>query len=535
MLLPVVLCTVESTAIGLLLRRSVDPSIDIDRFFRARAYVGGGSHQQQQKEQKLENRMPFGEVMYRCNAHYCFSSVFRNRVVGLVITLALMQLFLFSFYLNGLHSQVGLAQTTVTGFSSELPLVIPAPPPPAPAADGRHEPPSPAAAGQEAEWTANQLASKTRLAAKKALDHLMANNKPAVDAVVAMAAKKFSASVDSAAPPVDPMTKMGLNLLASAFSNGQTDKSKSQYANLAQMGLQLLSNNLDLGNNKNNTRKNNDNSGMLNIATQIMLQNSKMDPLIAKSALGFLKNAMGNQKIDPKLMLNLAAKMMPQQQQSAGQRASGDFGLNLLSQVLSNGQVASLLSGAMGQAANPNSANSAEQSSTIYRNYLKLTSKNLPALKSKFKLPEPFLGRNKIVVDLDFKYPIQEADFCLSNITSLVVVISHVGHAEERNAARDTWISDFRQLDKGVKVLFFVGHSTNTTAESAVMEESAKFHDIIQTNVQEPIENAVYKTLASLVWIHKHCANVKHILRIDDDVYVSAKTILGTLFHLFLF
>lgn len=482
--------------------------------------------------------MPFGEVMYRCNAHYCFSSVFRNRVVGLVITLALMQLFLFSFYLNGLHSQVAVAQqTAVIGYSSEQPAAIPAPPPSAPPVTA-DPPPSPAQAqGQGAEWIdTSQLSSKTRLAAKKALDHLMVNNKPAMDAVVAIAAKKLTESVNPAsaaaavAAAVDPMTKMGLNLLASAFSNGQTDKSKSQYASLAQTGLQMLGDNLaDLGGTKkndggNNAKGNDNASNMLNLAAQFMLQNSKVDPQMAKSAFGLFKSAMGNQKLDPRLMLSLAAKMMPQQQQAAGNREN-DFGFRLLSQVLSNGQAA-LLNGGMGQTFG---SDLGDQSSTIYRNYLKLTGRNLPLVSSKFKLPEPLVGKSKVLVDLDFKFPIQEADVCHPNVTYLVVVISQVGHADERNAARETWISDFRQLaGQAVKVLFFVGRSTNITAENQLLEESAKYRDIIGTNVQEPVENAVYKTLASLVWINNNCASVKHILRIEDDVYVSAKTMLGT-------
>jgi hypothetical protein len=68
--------------------------------------------------------MPFGEVMYRCNAHYCFS-VFRNRVVGLLTTLALMQLFLFSNYLNGLHSETMVSRNDLNYLVDESSKLAP--------------------------------------------------------------------------------------------------------------------------------------------------------------------------------------------------------------------------------------------------------------------------------------------------------------------------------------------------------------------------------------------------------------------------
>ncbi len=515
--------------------------------------------------------MPFGEVMYRCNAHYCFSSVFRNRVAGLVVTLALMQLFLFSFYLNGLHSQAVNVET-VNGFaasssaSSELPAVIPAPLRPIEKqqqhnvlavadetargggnriADGQspdpdlHSPPL-GAGGQEKDW--GHISSKTRLAAKKALDHLMTNNKPAMD-IVASAAKKLTAAAiagDPSAVAADPMAKMGLNFLASALLNNNqqlSDKSagsKSQYSNLAQMGLQLLTKNYNGsgGSSASNSGSNKgDAAGMLNMATQFMMKNSKVDPQMAKSALGFLMNTMGNQKLDPKLMvpmLGMAAKMMQQQPSTGtnGQRGSADIGLNLLSQVLSNSQLRSALLSSGASMMQPSTAG--DQSASIYRNYLKLTSKKLPAVKSKMKLPEPSVSKAKVVVDLDFKYPIQEMDSCAKpNTTFLVAVISHAAHAEDRQAARLAWIRDFQHLSGGrVNVLFFIGQTSNITLQRLVQEESNTYHDMIQTNVQEPAEHVVYKTLASLVWVNQFCSTVKQILRIDDNVYISADKML---------
>ena len=88
-------------------------------------------------------------------------------------------------------------------------------------------------------------------------------------------------------------------------------------------------------------------------------------------------------------------------------------------------------------------------------------------------------------------------------------------------------MKDLHQLVGGkVDVVFIVGQTANVTVQRAVEEETKAHRDVIQTNVQEPIENGVFKTLAGLVWIDRHCPEIEQILKIDDDVYVSAATML---------
>lgn len=516
--------------------------------------------------------MPFGEVMYRCNAHYCFSSVFRNRVVGLVITLALMQLFLFSFYLNGLHSQVVV---TAAGGGGAVVATNNNNPVSSSISDrqqveeekslvdlrsgsvGQVGPPhtlQQQAAGQDA--FLNPSISKARAAvggaAKKALDRLMmAKKKPAIDDLMALAAKKFQD-----ADPQDPMAKLGFNLIANAINNVKNQQpvfqqqqqqqqettlktsdnqqsaavvdvedqtNKSQYANLAQMGLQMLTNGLAVdpsATNKAGQQQQQDSSAkVLEMASQLMWQSAKLsskagfDPQMAKSALAILKNAVASQKIDPKIMLTLASKMM--QSQSADQSA----GFNLLSQLLSNGQLASALLNTQTTITQPVSP---AQSKIIYTNYVKITSKKLPKLVSKMSSPYSSPS-SKVVVDIGFHYTLDKIKACRANASYLVVSISSAANTEERQAARETWIKDLHQLiGDQVDIVFLIGQTANVTVQRAVEQESIIYGDLIQTNVQEPVENAVFKTLAALVWIEQNCPDIQQILKMDDDVYISA-------------
>lgn len=517
--------------------------------------------------------MPFGEVMYRCNAHYCLSSVFRNRVAGLVITLALMQLFLFSFYLNGLHSQTVVASNSPV--SGELQLqqdpmttgqeqqqqqqqVVAA----APGLVVRDdiEPARRRSVGQdELMQQINPSISKAKDAAKKALDHLMTNKKPAMD-LMAMAAKKLSSGPNNDTP----MAKLGLNLLANALNNvkqapaaaavadkmdpavirsstadpGADDDQnynniKNQYANLAQMGLQMLTSGLAINQPSAGKQSDPSSTGVMEMATQLMMQAAKLssssgkgssglDPQVAKMAMGFLRNAVASQKLDPKMMIGLASKMM--QMQSAVDATSG---MNILSQLMASNSAAAGLLASVAKPVTP------EQSKTIHRNYVKITSKKLPGIKSKMSKPYSS-GSSKVVVDIGFQYTMEQVDACHgSNATSLIMAISSMANMEERQAARDTWLKDLHQLagDHRVDIVFVIGQSANVTLQRLVDKEAAKYHDLIQTNVQEPVENAVFKTLAGLAWIERHCGNadIQHILKMDDDVYISPSRMLKAL------
>ena len=554
--------------------------------------------------------MPFGEVMYRCNAHYCFSSVFRNRVVGLVITLVLMQLFLFSFYLNGLHSQTivtathTISSSALSGQQDELlnnamdtsdvkqhhtsktedetssKLIR---------GDDKYprKESTTTTSHPKAEtdlFSLNNVKSRVALgdAAKKAFSHMVANNKSTLD-IVAMAAKKLS-------DPIDPMAKLGLNLLLNAInkkgqiepetgshpaissppvSDRSREKSKAQYANLAQRGLQFLTNGLD------SSSINGFDSGMLEMASQFMRQNAKLsktgfDPQMAKSALNLLMSAVGNQKLDPKIVFGLASKLMQSQSQS-GQH-DGDMGMNLLSQMLSSGQLTSmLLNGARAM----QSADSGETSKSIYRNYMKHASKAALMLKSKSNRIRSGSQR-KLGVDLNFKYDTEKIDdVCKNkdaNSTLYLVMVISSGHRQmERQAARDTWINDFNNLSNRLKVIFFIAQSpsNNVTLQKSIREETKKYRDIIQIGLDHTGDTegkvSLLTTLGGFHWLNKNCIGiyycffcyrytyvlrffqkslcglcpnfvnlsnlcsflgVKQILKVNDDVYVSSSKML---------
>jgi len=310
---------------------------------------------------------------------------------------------------------------------------------------------------------------------------------------------------------IEPETDSHQGSSSASITDRNKEKTKPQYANLAQRGLQFLTNGLD------SSSINGFDSGVaLEMASQFMRQNAKLskngfDPQMAKSALNLLMSAVGNQKLDPKMVFGLVSKLM--QSQQSGQH-DGDMGMNLLSQMLSSGQLTSmLLNGARGM----QSADSGDTSKSIYRNYMKHASKFALMLKSKSNRIRSGSQR-KLGVDLNFKYDAGNIDACKSkgenSTLYLVMVISSANRQMERQAARDTWINDFHNLNKKVKMVFFIGQSqsNNFTLQKSIREESEKYRDIVQIGLDHSgdIEGKVslMTTLGGLNWINKNCIGI---------------------------
>ena len=557
--------------------------------------------------------MPFGEVMYRCNAHYCFS-VFRNRVVGLLTTLALMQLFLFSFYLNGLHSETVVSRNDVNFLVDEASISklppsgaeVRQPPVIGAGARGQAQPPGRALPEEEPEIRVDQASSAAASAAasakgqgqvqmtglaslavpnnlvnhltdlltdrtkskavgeaaKKALDSVLAANKSDLTpmqlmAMAAGAAKKMAPSGDQ---PAD-VTKIGFNLLANAFNNinkpkspessllaaamdamsrgpqpangdaADKDADAKKYADLAKMGLQLFSSGL-LNNDQSPSAKSPAVNALLETAAQLVLQQdsakakSPLDAAMTKTAIGMLSNALANQKMDPKMMLNMAsmaAKVLQSpSQQSAPSGSDLMASLNLLSKLVPNGRPSAP---SASSAANVNQGRW-NQSDDIYSDYVRYTVKtfNLAGVKSNSALPHKAPSAKSALVDIDFNFwqPEEEMDICQSSTDYVVLVVSAVDNYERRQAARRTWIDQLQHSSGRVKTLFVVGQS----GQQSIQREWRQYGDVIQVLVPDSARGAALKTAAGLLWIQQNCPQVKQILKCEDDVFVNVPKML---------
>ncbi|XP_076042132.1 beta-1,3-galactosyltransferase 5-like [Oratosquilla oratoria] len=125
------------------------------------------------------------------------------------------------------------------------------------------------------------------------------------------------------------------------------------------------------------------------------------------------------------------------------------------------------------------------------------------------------------------KFLIEEADFCTEERNPLLrmigVVISRISGTRKRSKTRRTWANSDLSRKYGIRmaVVFIVGRAKNKKEERILKKESLRYHDMVQGDFEDIYDLLTYKTLAALVWVHRHCSHVRWTFKTDDDVLMN--------------
>uniref|UniRef100_V5H1X0 Hexosyltransferase n=1 Tax=Ixodes ricinus TaxID=34613 RepID=V5H1X0_IXORI len=69
--------------------------------------------------------------------------------------------------------------------------------------------------------------------------------------------------------------------------------------------------------------------------------------------------------------------------------------------------------------------------------------------------------------------------------------------------------------------VFFVGISKNQTEGRVVLEEAAKYGDMVVLPYEDTYQNLTYKFVYGMKWTLEFCPSVKYIVKIDDDMVAN--------------
>lgn len=95
-------------------------------------------------------------------------------------------------------------------------------------------------------------------------------------------------------------------------------------------------------------------------------------------------------------------------------------------------------------------------------------------------------------------------------------VVSKTDNFERRVVIRATW--GRYAIEHGARLLFIVARSRLPQVNQQVQEEQARYGDMLQMQFDEDYYNLTLKSVALLEYAATHCSQVKHVLKIDDDV-----------------
>ncbi|XP_062590641.1 beta-1,3-galactosyltransferase 5-like [Saccostrea cucullata] len=112
----------------------------------------------------------------------------------------------------------------------------------------------------------------------------------------------------------------------------------------------------------------------------------------------------------------------------------------------------------------------------------------------------------------------------------LVMISSRPTHFDRRTALRESWIS-LLSSDKRIRHFFIIGRSKTAFYNEIANTEGNIFNDIIQMDMEDTDENETNKSIAMLGWVHKNCAKVQYVLKINDDVFLNIHLLIKDLQH----
>ncbi|XP_063633468.1 beta-1,3-galactosyltransferase 2-like [Cydia splendana] len=109
--------------------------------------------------------------------------------------------------------------------------------------------------------------------------------------------------------------------------------------------------------------------------------------------------------------------------------------------------------------------------------------------------------------------------------TSLVILVASApAHRAAREAIRATWALAARP--NHVALAFLLGVSSPHLRD-AILDEDARYHDLIEARFEDTYQNLPLKSLSMLEWFAAYCPLAPHLFKTDDDMFVNIEQLLS--------
>ncbi|XP_061723581.1 beta-1,3-galactosyltransferase 5-like [Cydia pomonella] len=109
--------------------------------------------------------------------------------------------------------------------------------------------------------------------------------------------------------------------------------------------------------------------------------------------------------------------------------------------------------------------------------------------------------------------------------TSLVILVASApAHRAERDAIRATWALAARP--NHVALAFLLGASP-PHLRKAILNEDARYQDLIEARFEDTYLNLPLKSLSMLEWFTAYCPLAPHYFKTDDDMFVNIEQLLS--------
>ncbi|XP_073498654.1 beta-1,3-galactosyltransferase 2-like [Phyllobates terribilis] len=150
--------------------------------------------------------------------------------------------------------------------------------------------------------------------------------------------------------------------------------------------------------------------------------------------------------------------------------------------------------------------------------------------KEHFRTPSNPSSSTLGYIDIkSYPYIMNEPNKCKVKSPFLIFLIATIAsEIENREAIRKTFGNEFLKNGTSIMCLFLLGKSS-LQDPNALLEESKKYHDIIQKDFQDTYKNLTYKILMGIEWVSNYCPTAKYVMKTDSDMFVNTERLLDLL------
>ncbi|XP_033739152.1 beta-1,3-galactosyltransferase 1-like [Pecten maximus] len=142
--------------------------------------------------------------------------------------------------------------------------------------------------------------------------------------------------------------------------------------------------------------------------------------------------------------------------------------------------------------------------------------------------------KNRVINKFTYRYLHNPTNRCASNggglqnhtkdVFVVFLVKSKSSHWQQRNAIRQTWGNEHYFNNIYIRTVFVLGTPVNESL-NPIWDEIKQFNDIILMDFHDTYFNNTLKTSTSLNWVPEFCPKARFVVLVDDDIYVSLKTL----------
>ncbi|XP_067676200.1 beta-1,3-galactosyltransferase 5-like [Haliotis asinina] len=109
----------------------------------------------------------------------------------------------------------------------------------------------------------------------------------------------------------------------------------------------------------------------------------------------------------------------------------------------------------------------------------------------------------------------------VSRVDVVFIIHSSPEHHDRREILRGIFKKEKAFQNYTVRHVFLIGQRNDMKIKEIITQEFNQHGDIVQGRFVDSYKNLTYKAVMGVKWISQNCRNVKYVIKMDDDVYVS--------------